>query len=578
MTALEAASLFMAFLGLGLSLFLGYVLYPQRRIAPAGWASWAMVSLYGVWHLIRFAGGFAQAAGRAAAHGPWLNMAYAALLAAMLFTLRLLHLAIVHRKPGYLTALGMGLILSVLPLPLPLLTIAPPFLVAWFYCFHHTFGLTISRRSLFALALGVSTALYLLLIRILAAMLDTRLGGVGWAIELVLLLWAGLLWFPIYAALSRFLASRARVYAEFGKTTIEEASLILDLDRRMLFLAGQLAARFELRRVVVIFGDKLAPEGSVPANLLEELKRLATACAGDVYAAYREPDSPVREALVAAGYSYLIPLRDEHGLHGLLLLDTRPVALLGDNEEVLAALAPQVLQSLEACRLLEEKIQLEKELIHQEHLASIGKVAANIAHEIKNPLSAIKTIAHVMKEDETVAASYEKDLGFIVSEVDRLDKAVRQLLGTSNPAPVMDEDVDASELVESVVAALERQAAATQVTLERMIAPQVVLRHSNRELVRQIVMNLVLNAMQASPASGAVTVALDPSGRLTVQDQGPGIPPELRERVFEPFVTTKQQGSGLGLAIVQRNARLLGGGVEIVCPPQGGTAVTARLR
>jgi signal transduction histidine kinase len=96
-------------------------------------------------------------------------------------------------------------------------------------------------------------------------------------------------------------------------------------------------------------------------------------------------------------------------------------------------------------------------------------------------------------------------------------------------------------------------------------------------LVQQIVMNLILNAMQASPAGGVVTVTLDPSGRFTVRDQGPGIPPELRARVFEPYVTTKESGSGLGLAIVRRNVRLLGGDVEIVCPEHGGTIVTARL-
>lgn len=577
MTALQAASLGMAFLGLGLSLFLSYVLFPLRRIGPAGGPSWGLVTAYGVWHLLRFGEEFAKSAMGAAPGSLWRMTAYAALAAGMAFAAWLMWLAAVHRKPGYFTALGIGLIVSALPLPLPLLTIAPPFVVAWFYSFHHTFGLSISRRSLFALALGVSTALYLLLIRTLAALLEAKFAAAGWVVELALLLWAGILWFPIYAALSRFLSRRARVYADFGRTVMEEASLILDLGKRMQFLSKEMTARFDLARVAVIFADRVEPGDSLPREALTELERFAAAFPGEVCAVYREADGPVRRALEAAGYSYLLPLRDETGVHGMLLLDTRPVALLGDNEEVLAALAPQVLQSLRACQLLEEKIRLEKDLLRQENLAGIGKMAATIAHEIKNPLSAIKTIAQLMREDEGVAAAYEKDLGFIVSEVDRLDKAVRQLLGTSNPTPVMNDDVDASELVESMLRALQRQAAAVHVSLEPMIAPQVMLRHSNRELVQQIVMNLVLNAVQASPGGGTVTVTLDPSGRLIVQDEGPGIPPELRARVFEPYVTTKEQGSGLGLAIVRRNARLLGGAVEIVCPAQGGTVVTARL-
>lgn len=577
MKALQAASLVMAFLGLGLSLFLGYVLFPQRRVAPAGWPSWLLVVAYGVWHLLRFGEEFSRAALGGTPGDLWRGAAFVALAAGTLCAVWLMKLAASHWKPGYFTTLGIGLMLSVLTFPMPLLTIAPPFLIAWFYCFHHTFGLNIGRRSLFALALGVSTALYLLGIRLLAAFVESKWKAAGWMVEFALLLWAGLLWFPIYRALSRFLARSARVYAEFGQKVMEEAGLILDLGKRMQFLAGELASRFGWARVTVVFDGRVEPAASIAGSAVEELLRFAAEHKGETYAAYRESDSPARTALREEGYGYLIPLRDESGVEGLLLVDPRPVALLGENEEVLAALAPQVLLSLRSCRLLEEKIRLEKDLLRQENLAGIGKMAATIAHEIKNPLSAIKTIAQLMKEDEAVTASYEKDLGFILSEVDRLDKAVRQLLGTSNPTPSLNDDVDATELVDAILGALQKQAAAARVALEPMIAPQVVLHHSSRELVQQIVMNLVLNAMQASPSGGVVTVTLDPSGRLTVRDEGPGIPLELRARVFEPFVTTKAAGSGLGLAIVRRNARLLGGDVEIVCPDEGGTIVTARL-
>jgi signal transduction histidine kinase len=541
MTVLEAASIAMAFLGLGLSLFLAYVLYPQRRVAPAGAASWGLVVAYGVWHLLRFGEEFSRSALGGTPSHAWRTAAYVALGVAMCCAVWLMRLAASHGKPGYFTALGVGLLLSVLPLPMPLLTIAPPFLIAWFYCFHHTFGLAIGRRSLFALALGVATALYLLAIRGLAMLVEAKWKATGWLVESVLILWAGLLWFPIYRALSRFLTRSARVYAEFGQAVLDEAGLILDLAKRMQFLAAQIAARFGFARVAVVFGAAVEPRDSVSGPVVDLLLAFAKAHPEEVFAAHRAPDSAVRQAMRAEGYGYMIPLCDESGVHGMLLLDPRPVAVLGDN------------------------------------LAGIGKMAATIAHEIKNPLSAIKTIVQLMKEDEAVAAAYEKDLGFVLSEVDRLDKAVRQLLGTANPTPAMNDDVDASALIESMVEELQQQASAARVTLESMVAPQVVLRHSNRELVRQIALNLVLNAMQASPAGGVVAVTLDPSGRLTVRDQGPGIPMEMRARVFEPYVTTKENGTGLGLAIVRRNARLLGGDVELACPEQGGTLVTARL-
>jgi len=269
MTALQAASLAMAFLGFGLSLFLGYVLYPQRRIAPAGWPSWLLVIAYGVWHLLRFGEEFARAALGITPDVMWRTAAYAALAVGLACAAWLMRLAAELRKPGYFTTLGIGLIVSAVALPYPLLTIAPPFLIAWFYCFHHTFGLNIGRRSLFALALGVSTALYLLLIRTLAGFVEARWAATAWVVESALLLFAGILWFPIYTALSRFLARSARVYSEFGQTTIDEASLILELGKRMQFLAGEIASRFALARVAIVFDGRVEPAAGFPEHITE---------------------------------------------------------------------------------------------------------------------------------------------------------------------------------------------------------------------------------------------------------------------------------------------------------------------
>jgi signal transduction histidine kinase len=179
-----------------------------------------------------------------------------------------------------------------------------------------------------------------------------------------------------------------------------------------------------------------------------------------------------------------------------------------------------------------------------------------------------------MREDEAVASRYGEDLQFIASEATRLDNSLRQLLGFSRPAPELNEDVDLAELVEATVAALRKQAELEGVRMEALIEPDVRHAHGNRELWQQIVLNLLLNALQASPKGATVTVTLTAQPRFTVTDHGPGIPADLRERVFDPFFTTKQKGTGLGLAIVRRNARALGGEVMIESPPGGGASIS----
>jgi len=562
MTVLEAVSLFMSFLGTGLSLFLGVVFFPQRRIAPAGQPTWRLMIASGLWHfasfiLLLYPAAFHRAAPYATI---WQSAAYITLAVYFIQILSLGVTAGRNRQPYYLLALGLSTIFAVLPLPLPLFTSGPPFFIACFYFVRNTFGLIISRRYVFALALGVSAAVYLFLVRMLAEFLQTRFGAVGWLIELALLLWAGILWLPIYAAISRFLSKGTEFYAAFGRAVIHDAALIFDYEKRKQFLAHQIATQFRLSQALLL-NPQDAPE------LVEH----AANYGGDMFHLLHMDPSAARDVLTHLHCNYFFPLRYENHVTGFLLIDSSPSASLDENEPVLRALASQVSQSLEACKLLEEKIALERELVRQDHLAALGKVAATIAHEIKNPLSAIKTIAQLMREDETVTAAYTQDLEFIVSEVNRLDQSVRQLLGFSRPAPSLNEEVPLSELVESTAAALARQAQPLGIQFKTSIQPGVTLPHGNRELVQQIVLNLLLNAMQASPSGATIEITVDGHPRFTIQDQGPGIPAELRERVFEPFFTTRQKGTGLGLAIVRKNARLLGGDVTLHSAPEGGT-------
>ncbi|MCZ2151372.1 MAG: hypothetical protein LC126_26810 [Bryobacterales bacterium] len=579
-----AFPLFMSFLGMGLCLFLGIVMFPQRGIRPAGMPAWILVVAFGMWHgSMLVIGLYRETAGREFEYASlWKAAGVTALICGLVAAAWLLFLGYHRRLRLFVFGFGASAALAIALYPSSFFTTGPPFLLAWFIFWDNIFGLLLAVRSVFSLILGISVALYLFVMRQLGRIFEDRWGEGGVLLELALLFWAGILWLPLYAAISRFLSRRAAFYTDFAKTVVPEAGLILDLKRRMEFLAAQLRERFGMRGVLLLFGSECASAGEWSGVLSEpdrrELDRYAESRPADKVYEPRMDDSPAREVMRRLGCHYMYALREENRLCGLLLLDTTPLAFLDENEEVLQGLAPQIAQSLQSCRLVEEKVALERELARQENLASLGKAAATIAHEVKNPLSAIKTIAQVMREDPLLHERYGEDLSFIVAEVNRLDESVRQLLGFSRPAPSLEETVDISAEVESAVSALARQAKPMGVSINSAIARGIIIEHANRELIRQIVLNLLLNAMQATPAGKAVSVVLEHPASLHIVDQGAGIDPKLRERVFEPFFTTKVKGTGLGLAIVRRNVKLLGGEIGMNCPEGGGTQITVRLK
>jgi signal transduction histidine kinase len=267
----------------------------------------------------------------------------------------------------------------------------------------------------------------------------------------------------------------------------------------------------------------------------------------------------------------------------LLLLDTSPRLWLEDDESILAGLCGQISHSLATGKIIEEKIGLERRLAHQEHLATLGRAAATIAHEVRNPLSSIKALAQIMREDAELAGRHSKDLGFVLDEVDRLNRTVQQLLTFSRAVPATVDDVDVSELVERTAEVLACEHASDQIHIERCIEPHLTIHKGKSEALRQILLNLALNAVQASPVGGAVRLDARASApgkiAIAVTDDGPGVPPAVRARMFEPFFTTRHTGTGLGLAIVHKNVEEMHGSIDVESPvvDSHGTKVTVTL-
>lgn len=223
----------------------------------------------------------------------------------------------------------------------------------------------------------------------------------------------------------------------------------------------------------------------------------------------------------------------------------------------------------------------EQQLLHSEKLIGLGRLAATIAHDIKNPLGIIKATAQRLTHLENRSATPSEDrlklLRFIPEETDRLDRILGGYLRiadpkSSEPVPVNVED-SLSQWLESVKTSGGPDTHPFELTMQPT-GPIL----ADPDSPRQVVINLVCNAVDASPPDAPITIRWEPVderfARLTVADRGPGIPRKHRQRIFEPFYTTKSQGSGLGLYAVQMLVERDDGRIEVSDNPGGGTRFT----
>ena len=225
---------------------------------------------------------------------------------------------------------------------------------------------------------------------------------------------------------------------------------------------------------------------------------------------------------------------------------------------------------IELTRDVTREKELETRLRETEKLAAVGRLAAGIAHEIRNPLGIIHASVDVLANRDRPDAQRDEAAEILRCEVSRLSAIVTDFLTYANPTPPALHAVDLATLAARVVEEL----ATGRPRLEVHAAPDLPRREVDPDRLRQVVLNLVLNAVEAAGPDGRVDVRLERTGdgrvALVVRDDGPGLAAETRERIFEPFFTTKPRGTGLGLAIVRGIVDAHGGEVTAADRPEGG--------
>jgi len=248
----------------------------------------------------------------------------------------------------------------------------------------------------------------------------------------------------------------------------------------------------------------------------------------------------------------------------------------GETFAALELICEQLPASFDLCRLIGEKLQLERELAERERLALVGQMAASISHNLKNPLGSIKTILQVQMESPELPAKLRQETQMVLDEINRLSAKLNQLLQFSRPAAQEGPSTnkcDIGEVITDVLNVLRPEAERRRVRLGSRMANGDSKVDASHEALHDIVSNLVVNAIDASPPEGEVKVQLSWLGIpcvVSVEDEGPGIPVDLQEKVLQPFFTTKPQGTGLGLAVVAKRVAELSGELKVVSPLRAG--------
>ncbi|MFO7678483.1 MAG: ATP-binding protein [Chloroflexota bacterium] len=230
----------------------------------------------------------------------------------------------------------------------------------------------------------------------------------------------------------------------------------------------------------------------------------------------------------------------------------------------------------ERTRQLEEK---QAQIIRAERLAAVGQLAASVAHEINNPLQAISLYLQLLTE-ETLSAGGDRRLGVVQQEFDRIATIVGRLLDFQRPQAGEQQPVNVAAALNYVVMLAEKQVQRSGVTLQQNLPDNLppVLAVENQ--LKQVFLNLILNAAEAMPAGGQLTItACHHDEKLAVEfaDTGPGLTPEAQAHLFDPFFTTKKEGSGLGLAVSHEIVANHGGELMVSSRPGQGATFTVVL-
>jgi signal transduction histidine kinase len=261
-------------------------------------------------------------------------------------------------------------------------------------------------------------------------------------------------------------------------------------------------------------------------------------------------------------------------------LDEGP--FLKEERNLIDAIAREIAVIIERRQTTEERNRLREQLLHADRLATIGQLAAGVAHELNEPLGAVLGFAQLAKSGTSLADETSKDIGKIEAAALHAREIVKKLMIFARQTPPRKDEVDLNQLVEDSLYFLESRCARKRIEVIRRLAPDLPAITADPSQLQQVLVNLVVNAIQSMDDGGRLTLTTELQGervQLRVKDSGYGMSEEIRSQIFLPFFTTKDvnRGTGLGLAVAHGIVNAHGGRISVDSEPGVGSCFAVDL-
>jgi signal transduction histidine kinase len=468
---------------------------------------------------------------------------------------------------------------SPLPLSVLMTPLAPALLFAYFVIHYRFMQLMLERTFVYGTVLAAVLLFHQLVVEGLVERLDRRYRENFAIMEGVLLFLVILAYQPIRRRVAeslRYLLGHSldEVRERTRKLSVDIWQHLDDSPQQMVdWFVASIRESFGVERAAVWLydekGDPFVASGTVEQfepsairALRDVLPPHGYVAAGGLQPANFDAFDQLKQ--LQGGFAVRL---DQENVSGLLLLGRRPSGGEPSEEETHAILlvVEQLGVALHNSHLQRLRLDAERRAAQNEKLSTLGLLTSCVAHEIKNPLSSIKTIATVLGEQMGPRHEHAKDVRMILDEVDRLSETTSQFLTFSRPEKNQSGPTELVPAIESAVHVLSHLARQRGVTVTVDLATGLPLVSASQNTVREILFNLMLNAIEAACEGGIVSVAAHGEAEhvvIAIQDDGPGIPDELQNRIFDPFVSDKPGGTGLGLYIVGRAVNEVGGKID----------------
>lgn len=288
-----------------------------------------------------------------------------------------------------------------------------------------------------------------------------------------------------------------------------------------------------------------------------------------------EADAQSLLSTLGLGSAILIPIARSN-LHSVLFAarDASGMPFRGADLEMFFVLARQAIVAMENARLYEDLRnyvrrveESQQALLRVEKMAAAGRLTASIAHEVNNPLQSVQNCLHLAGHENVSPEKRKEYIELAKKELDRLMKTMQRMLDFYRPGAARVEQVDLLELLQHVLSLTSQQLGQKNIAVKTELSPSLPMIYAVSSQVQQIFFNLILNSLDAMTGGGELTItarAVKNGIEMTFEDNGPGIPEDRRENIFEPFFSTKEGGTGLGLTVSYNIVTAHGGTLDLI--------------